>query len=354
MELRFETNRVVLDAPPKSTLKLTATRLGSVLGINEWQSDFSAWAEITKVYKKPFIETPQIIAGRIIEDILVDYCRELYGGIIGEVVNPKEYFGLRYDSIMRKKDFYPDDKVFGGMWDAKIVNSDGSTYAVIECKTTGRAKDWEDGVPLEKLVQGLFYANKENATKLIMPVAFLTDKDYEHPEKFIPIEGKNFKLFIFDVPTTAIVINGNVYNIEGAMSMARDWWTAYVEKGISPVFDTNRDKEILDYLKTKVVTEDDSLESIISALTLKKELLNFVRVTNNLDGLEKEIDDLTKKLKTIMISSIGDNDKITCNGYTLSKRYTSTIDKDKLKSDGIIDNYLKTSESFTLTYKEEK
>ena len=80
MDWKFnpEKTRVVLDAPPRNTLRLTATRLGSVLDMNAWQTAFSAWCEITKVYKRPFEDTKYTLAGKAIEPIIIDYLREYF------------------------------------------------------------------------------------------------------------------------------------------------------------------------------------------------------------------------------------------------------------------------------------
>ena len=50
----FKGNHVELTEIPKKFKKLTATRFGTVLGLNRWNTPFSAWCEMTKTYEDPF------------------------------------------------------------------------------------------------------------------------------------------------------------------------------------------------------------------------------------------------------------------------------------------------------------
>ena len=42
---------IILSEPSKQLLRITGHRLSSVLGLNEYQSPFGAWVEITKLAK---------------------------------------------------------------------------------------------------------------------------------------------------------------------------------------------------------------------------------------------------------------------------------------------------------------
>ena len=60
--------------------------MSSVLGLNEYQTPFGAWCEITKLVKLPFEDTKYTIAGKAIEPKLIDYMKasgkiktEVYG-----------------------------------------------------------------------------------------------------------------------------------------------------------------------------------------------------------------------------------------------------------------------------------
>ena len=55
---------IILSEPPKQRLRITGHRIASVLGLNEYQSEFGAWAEITKLVKLPFEDSKYTIFGK--------------------------------------------------------------------------------------------------------------------------------------------------------------------------------------------------------------------------------------------------------------------------------------------------
>ena len=67
---------IVLSEPPKQKLRITGHRFASVLGLNQYQSPFGAWAEITKLVKLPFEDNKYTIAGKAIEPKLIDIVRK--------------------------------------------------------------------------------------------------------------------------------------------------------------------------------------------------------------------------------------------------------------------------------------
>lgn len=66
MKVIIKNNTIKID-PPERTLKITGTRLATILGMNNYSTPFQAWAEIVKVYKKPFEETKYTKAGKVLE-----------------------------------------------------------------------------------------------------------------------------------------------------------------------------------------------------------------------------------------------------------------------------------------------
>ena len=64
-------NNIVLSEPPKQKLRITGHRIASVLGLNEYQSSFGAWCEITKLVKLPFEDSKYTLAGKAIEPKLI-------------------------------------------------------------------------------------------------------------------------------------------------------------------------------------------------------------------------------------------------------------------------------------------
>lgn len=357
MDWRFnkERTRVVLDEPQKRPLKLTATRLGSALGLNPWKSPFATWCEICRVYKEPFTENKYTKAGNAIEPILIDWAKKQFGN---EVKSPAEFYGNVWPEVKRQYDFYKgQNKVFGGMWDAKIVNSNNETVAVIEIKTTGRAQDWGDGVPDEKLVQALQYGHLEGAKRTFVIGAFLTDEDYMHPDRFVPIDGENVRLYTFDTETATVMFDGEPTTISELMAYAEQWWESYVETGISPEIDYKADETIIKTLKTEKPDEDEdtSLGSMIALLDAKEAELASIREKHGLDALETEINALKDALKRILSEGMAeDSTKVEVGNWTLTKSERSSVDTSALKKDGLYEKYEKKSVTYTLRKKGEK
>ena len=82
-----------------------------MLGLNPWQSAFSAWCEICRVYKSPFEETKYTKAGKEIEPIIINWAKKEFDD---GVVSPEDFYGNTWATVKRQYDFYKDKKVFGG------------------------------------------------------------------------------------------------------------------------------------------------------------------------------------------------------------------------------------------------
>lgn len=356
MDWKFneDKTRIVLDKMPARPLKVTATRIGSILGLNPWKTPFQTWCEICRVYKDPFVESKYTKAGNVIEPILIKWAKKEFEE---GVVSPPEYFGNTWGEVKKQYDFYKSTKIFGGMWDAKIINADRNTVAVIEIKTSSRPQDWECGVPDEKLIQALQYAYLEGAKRTFVIAAFLSDEDYMHPEWFVPKKDENVKLYAFDTDTTTIMFDNEPTTIKSLMEYAKQWWEAYVMTGISPEIDQNADEKIIKQLKTDRPDEDvdTPLSTLISLLDAKEMELTFLREQYKLNELEDEIKSLKDALKRTLTDGMGtDSTKVEVGKWTLTKTERETLDTTALKADGLYDKYTKTSVSYTLRKKGEK
>jgi len=58
----------------------------------------------------------------------------------------------------KRYDFFPKEKVFGGMWDSLLVDEKGKPQTVLEFKTTKRSEDWAEDVPEYYALQAALYA----------------------------------------------------------------------------------------------------------------------------------------------------------------------------------------------------
>lgn len=337
--------RVVLDKAPSRVKKITAGRLGTVLGMNAWQSSFYGWCDMTKVYSEPFTDNKYTIAGKVIEPLITKYLK----GIFGEknVLSPEEYYHTKDAKKFTGYDFFKGTKIFGGMWDAVIVNNRGEIIAVIEIKTSSRPQDWVNGVPDEKLAQGLLYGHLLDVPKTYIVGAFLEDSDYVRPENFVPSED-NTKIYPFDTHEATIELDDEDCTIGDLTEYAEQWYNAYIKTGISPEFDENKDKDILKELR-KINPESTDLTKVVQDIKSKRLEIEKIREENNLDELEKDVENLKEGLKRLLTDALGEDDtKAEVGGFVLTKTVRKGIDSNKLRADGIYENYLKESVSYTL------
>ena len=266
--------------------KVTGTRFASILDLNTWNTPFQTWCDMTKLYKEPFEDTIYTIAGKVIEPIIIKYLNdEVYKG---RVIDPQDYFGKDYAKM--RFDFYPHEPLFGGMWDALVINTKtGAPRAVIEIKTTKRAEDWQNDVPLYYKMQAMLYAKLLNIKQFIFAVAFLEDKDYENPSAFIASE-ETVKVLPFDLSADDIL---------PYMDRAIDWYQDHIVGLISPSFDEKKDADVLKELRTNRVVATESIEDYLATIDEVKPILEandivMKEYTERLkvaeDGLKKELE----------------------------------------------------------------
>lgn len=347
MSWKFNGNQIQLDKTTGRKKKITGTRFASILGANPWQTPFEAWCDITGVYRKPFEDNKYTLAGKAIEPILIDWAKEYFES---GVVSPEEYYGNRWGEVKKRYDFYPKTKVFGGMWDAKIV-SNGKEYGVLEFKTSSRPQDWVDGAPLDKKLQSLLYPHLDGIKRAFLVVAFLEDKHYAHPETFVPVLGENLKLYSYDVETETSEVNGKYHTTETLVDIANNWWEEFVLTGKSPEFDEKKDAEILKELRTLRPDEDEdtSLKDILTQIDVLEQKINIIKEKEKLDDLEKELKNNKDALKRVLTESFGEDDeKVEVGRWSLTKSVRESVDTAKLKADGLFDDYKKESVTYTL------
>ncbi len=350
MAWRFDGDRILLEKVPARPKKITGTRFASILGANEWQSEFEAWCDMTRVYSKPFVDNKYTLAGKAIEPILIEWAKEYFGE---GVVSPKEYYGNTWDEVKKRYDFYRGTKIFGGMWDAKIVNG-GKEYGVIEFKTSSRPQDWVDGAPLDKKLQSLLYPYLDKIERAFLVVAFLDEEHYSHPETFVPVEGENVKVYSYDVANEITMLNGEPHTTAQLVGVATEWWNEYLTSFLSPTFDEKRDAEVLKELRTLRPDEDEdkTLKDILKNIDELEIRIENIREEGNLDELEKELKNHKDGLKRVLTEAFTDDDeKVEVGRWSLSKSVRESIDTALLKADGLFDKYKKESVTYTLRSK---
>ena len=316
MNYTINKNNVTLEKMGKPK-KITGTRFASILGLNAWNTPFSAWCDMTKLYKEPFEDTKYTIAGKVIEPIILRYLNEhVYHA---KVVDPETYFGKSY--IKRKYDFYPEEPIFGGMWDALVMGKNGPR-AIIEVKTTKRAEDWEHDVPLYYKMQAMLYAKLSGLKYYIFAVAFLEDEDYENPEAF-EANSDTVKVIPFEL---------DIDEIEQKMNFALQWYREHIEDTYtSPDFDEKKDAEILKELRTNRVKPSGTVEDYLERIDELKPL-----VDEAMEAIKPQADELKEAeeaLKKELVKQFADQDKVVS---VKSEKYEVKVSR-SVKTDKVFD-----------------
>ncbi len=340
----LNTNQVKI-SPPKKTKKITGTRFATILGLNPWSTPFEMWCAITKTYEKPFEDTIYTLAGKAIEPKQAKYMQRSYGMTI---ITPTDRYGADYFN-KTYGDFFPESKHLGGMWDYLAVGADNNVDTVLEMKTTKRSEDWLNDIPEYYALQAALYAWLLGIDKVVMVASFLEEKDYADPTLFIP----NIKNTI----TVEFRVSERYPDFADKVAYVEKWWSEYVETGISPVYDEKKDAEILKALRTNFIPADTDISALIAeAEGLTIELNEWHKA---IEEKEKRLDNLKKAIKNHAVSQFRPGDKkVEIAGgtykFTVTASVSSTIDKDRLKKDGLLDKYSTPTTTFKLTMAKSK
>ena len=344
--------------PTKKPKKITGTHFPTIVGVNPFSTDFEVWCRCTRTYEIPFEGNKYTNAGQIIEPKVFDFLRKSMG--FGDrVITPEDVYGKDH---FKKTwgDFYSTQPIFGGMWDALIVDDNGKVECVVEIKTVqvdGRSgsleQRWKDGeAPHYQALQASLYAYLLGIDKVLMVAVALEDKkgDYEHPEQVVPSYA-NENVYIDEFKISERYPNFDMYIIK-----ATAWWRDHVLTGISPEFDEKKDAEILKALRTNSVDTSEINELLGKAEQLKTEIES---VTAALEDKQKTLKSILEQIKKYALSQFRDGDtKVAIRGsryeWVLSKSETTELDKDALKADGLWEKYNKSKINYRLTTSEIK
>ncbi len=339
----LDDNRISVD-PPKNPKKITGTRFGAILGKNKWKTPFGAWCEITRTYEEPFTDTKYTLAGKAIEPKQIQYMADAY---FMDIATPTDVFGTDYFKKTHG-DFFPDEPITGGMYDAIAYDEHGRVSAVLEMKTSKRSEDWVNDIPEYYALQAALYAYLLNVDKVIMVASFLQESDYDHPEEFVP-SAENTIVRPFS-------LRERYPTFETMLSEAERFWNEHVLTGISPEYDESADADILDVLRTNTLNPDTDIEAVLAEI----------------DDLQGYLDDVSAKLAdknarlTLLKGILKDyakaqfrpgDEKIAIGGgrykWTLAKTHKTEADIKALDRDGLLDKYTKTTETYRLIFKKE-
>lgn len=351
--MKWDGASICVDAPKKPK-KITGTHFPTVIGVNPFSSPFEVWCRCTRTYEKPFEGNKYTNAGQVIEPKVFDFLRKSMG--FGDrVVTPEDVYGKEH---FKKTwgDFYPTTPIFGGMWDALIVDENGKVEYVVEIKTVqvdGRSgsleERWKDGeAPHYQALQAALYAHLLGVDKVLMVAVALEDKkgDYEHPEQVVPSYANE------NVYTDEFKVSERYPNFDLYIEQATAWWNAHVLTGVSPTFDEKKDAEILTALRTNTLNPDSDISTVVKeAEQLTAEI---EQITATVADKETRLKALTEQIKKYALEQFRDGDtKVSIPGqrfeFVLSKSETTELDKEALKADGLWEKYNKSKTNYRLT-----
>lgn len=227
--------RVVIfrTARPK---KITGSRIASIVGQNEYESQFKVACVMAGLYREP--PTPFTIAGDIMEPKIREYIRQNSARYIGDALGEGKLDVI--DPVPKDEchyEHFPDAAPFGGMVDG-WVDLDGKHTAVLEIKTASDKSKWfaEDGsriVPPNYILQTSLYCDLSGLDRIVFVVGFPEPEDYEAPDDWVPTEDNIEVRVVEPVP------------MKEYKQQALEWYDKYIKKGITPPW-TPEDTHIVD------------------------------------------------------------------------------------------------------------
>lgn len=347
--MEWNKDKTITITPPKKPKKVTGTRFAAIMGLNQWTTPFNAWCAITRTYEEPFVDTVYTLAGKAIEPKQAEFMKKSY--FMTNIISPTDVYGENY---FQKTwgDFFPNNKIFGGMWDYLLVDKDGNPTTVLEMKTTKRSEDWIDGIPEYYALQAALYAWLLGVDDVIMVCSFLEDKDYDHPEDY-KCTTQNTIVRPFSVTKTYPKMEKTIKQIEA-------WWEKHVSGGVSPQYDEKKDADILKVLRDNNLSPESDLAAMVKEAEELTEKIN--KVKSAVDKEEKRLKKLKELIKTASIEQFKPGDKtvtIAGGGYdwvTSMSMSDGGYDIDKMKEDGVdIEKYHKPAKpTYKLTPKKHK
>ena len=301
---------------------------------------------MTRTWEKPFEDTIYTAAGKAIEPKQIAYMRESY--MMDNLRTPTDIYGEDYFH-KTYGDFFPEEKVLGGMWDSILVDDKGKPTTVLEFKTTKRAEDWATDIPEYYALQAALYAYLLGVDDVIMVCSILAPGDYEHPETFVPSVSNTI--------TRPFKMSERYPNFKRYVDVAMEWWKTYVKSGISPNFDERKDAEILSAMRSTTADLDEDMDVLVKeAEDLKAEI-----DAHNAEMAEKnkKLKALTNRINKYAKTQFREGDtEVRIKGvrylWKMTRKETMKIDEAKMKADGIYTQYCIPDVSYRMTVSEVK
>jgi len=341
----------------KKLKKVTGSKFSTILGKDEYGSQFEIACEMAGLYKE-YTSTKQTEAGNALEPVIRSYVRTYAKEFLSDGLNcsEKNVIGIEepVPSMMCDHEHFPDRGIFGGLVDGYVL-VDGKRTAVLEIKTAGREDKWIDaetgtrtGIPVNYRYQAALYAHLSGLKKIVFAAGFLRDDHYDDPLTWTP-NKENCQIIVIDAP-----------DISEELLCAEKWYTEYLEAGVTPEW-TEKDEKIVEYLQSEIrEAAPKELRTLMSEYAeLDKELSGYGDVSDKIYNIKKEMENRKDAIKEHMTQMFepGQKKRIEEEGdlkFSITRSIKKDVDKERMKEDGIYDEYLKEKESFTLSIKKEK
>ena len=311
-------NKVVKFDPDAKHGKITGSRFLAVLGKDDYMSEFKAACLIARVCFDD-TKTKYTEAGDAVEPIMRGYVRENADTMLKDILGTDGK--LTVEEPISKEvcyyDHFRSDKLFGGMVDG-YIDLDKDRYAILEIKTSSDRSKWfdENGktiVPEGYYLQASLYAVLSGLERIVFAVAFLEEKDYVHPELFVPTKDNT------------LVFTVEKKDMTREMADARDWYSKYIESGKTPEW-SDKDETLVEILATSDTIDDMPGEA-------RRLFKKYVRMMDS-----EDVSDLEFNLKEIMSARAAEGVKTVVykvDGVTFSlsmENYKLTVTPDSIQS----------------------
>lgn len=279
-----------------------------LLGINKWKSEIELWLDKTNQTNEPPAENEFCIWGSILEPVIRNYFSEVTGKTVVEC---------------KAMLYHPEYPFMLADVDGITVDDDNNP-AILEIKTASEFKrsDWDEGVPPYYETQVQHYLCVTGVKKAYVAVL---------------IGGNSFKIYEVDadeeIQSMLIAVEKNFWN--------------KVQNMIRPQMDgSDAAKDLLDKLyhggvAETIVMPDEAIEYVDA----------YIEACAEEDNAKAKKQDASNHIKEIL----GDYDKATCMGHSISWKPVSTerLDTKTLKEaePEIYAKYAKTTVSRRFTLK---
>lgn len=198
-----------------------------------------------------------------------------------------------------------------------------------------------DGIPIEYTLQVSLYGYLLGVENVMIIVSFLEEKDYQHPEEFRPTE-ENTMIYHF-----------NIYekhpDFQDLLQQAKRWWEQYIPTGISPTYG-EKDQELIQELKNRCfIDPDTTLEDLLKPyedVLLQLEQIEKSDLYQQYQQLQEEKNHWNQMLKKYFLQYPEKNKtqyQFDGDQYQYEGKFVemTTLDKDRLQQDGLLEKYTK-------------